>query len=332
MLMSIVSPKNTTENTNTSTVNNSDEEVRKLYRRTSIYIRSLYSVLRLLPTYSIVQNNFQLSLEICFNSKDQEDKTKKEQDYEKRLRESLMSLSFLSLNEENERGESSTKSFESVNQTDLSLLQTNHGNLEISVAFRKTLSNNNFNLYKITKSPAIRVPQQERKRMIRTRDIQIKSGSSPGSGDWIDMAQHLPALVMNSNRRTSNQHPTGQIKILTAHKPSPSSLSSRTPQGKIMELTEFIKIFERPEVIIHQENTDDNDIDNTGSTGNIHNTNITFSTSSTNTPSLQQLIQVLEEEKSKKILFDRWLEELEIIHENIIVNSGEGFDLINNME
>ena len=327
MFMFIVSPKNT-ENTNISEVNNSDEEVRKLYRRTSIYIRSLYSVLRLLPTYSIVQKNFQLSLEVFFNSKDQEDN-------DKRLRESLMSLSFLSLHEENqeEKDGSSTKSFESVNQTDLSLLQTNHGNLEISVAFRKTLSNSNFNLYKITKSPAIRVPQQ--KRMIKARDILIKSGSSPGSGDWIDMAQHLPALVMNSNKRTPNQHPTGQIKILAAHKPSPSSLSSRKPQGKIMQLTEFIKIFEKPEAMIHDITDDTSNIHNTNNTNNANNTNIiynTYNTSSTNTPSLQQLIQVLEEERSKKILFDRWLEEMEIIHENILMNGGEGFDLINNME
>lgn len=192
-----------------------------------------------------------------------------------------------------ESDEGDCKAFEAVNRIDLSGLQTSHGDLEIGVQFKKKLP---AKFYTIVKSPAIRVPQQ----VIKAKDIQINSSpGGVGSGDWIDMTQHH----MYSLKKQQQHSATGQIRILTtAHKPG-SSLSDNTASiKKHNSLTDFIKYFERP-------------CDDIGTS------------SSSMGPS--QLIEILEAGRSRKILFDRWLEELEIEHESLM---GNGFDLINNME
>ena len=189
---------------------------------------------------------------------------------------------------------SDEETFEVVNNTSLSILQTTHGDLEIGVQFKKLPGK----FYTIQRSPAIRVPQQ----VIKAKDIQI---NSTGSGDWIDMTQqHMYTLRRNSQ--------TGQIKILTtAHKPSSLAENNKKQQHQQEQqqqqvtLTDFIKIFEKPPPL---------EI--------LSNNSISMAPPS-------QLIEKLETGRSKKILFDRWLEELEIEHESM--NTG-GFDLINNME
>lgn len=196
-----------------------------------------------------------------------------------------------------DEGEGDNRTFEVVNSTSLSVLQTTHGDLEIGVQFKKLPGK----FYAIIRSPAIRVPQQ----VIKAKDIQINSSPAGiGSGDWIDMTQQNMYTLRKPNSAT-----TGQIKILTtAHKPGGgSSLATDTNMKKQQtSLTDFIKIFEKPpppELV---------------------------SAAPTSFPiPPAHLIEKLEMGRSKKILFDRWLEELEIEHESLI--SG-GFDLINNME
>lgn len=229
----------------------------------------------MLPCYPILQDRFPIKIEIKTDNFDSDFYTNK-------LGESLIDSELTK----------QPKAFEVVNKTELSKLQTNHGDLEIIIQFKK-LSGCKF--YTISRSPAIRVPQQ----VIKAKDIQIKS-SPAGSGDWVDMAQQN----MNSNSmKKHSRQPSGQVKILTtAHKltPATSSLSTETQKTK-PSLTEFIKLFEKvPE------------------TGN-------------SSPAMrsEQMIQVIEAGRSKKIHFDRWLEELEIEQETF--QSG-AFDLINNME
>ena len=265
-----ISPKNVDDDSN-------EEEIRKLYKRTTLYIRSLFTISRLLPSYSLLQHKLPFRIEIgteaTLNSGD--------------LNESLVT---------SDEGEGDNKTFEAVNSTSLSVLQTTHGDLEIGVQFKKLPGK----FYTIVRSPAIRVPQQ----VIKAKDIQINSSPAGiGSGDWIDMTQQNMYTLKKQNSATTGP---GQIKILTtSHKPGGSSLATDTNMKKQQtSLTDFIKIFEKPPP---QE--------------------LVSTTSISMAPA--QLIEKLEMDRSKKILFDRWLEELEIEHESLI--SG-GFDLINNME
>lgn len=251
----------------------SEEEIRKLYKRTSLFVRSLHTITRLLPVYNLVKHQ-KLPFKIEIAS---------EKDNMARLEESLISDSSESTN---------ASVIESVNKTDLSMLQTNHGDLEIQVHFRKL---QNMKFYTIARSPAIRVPQQ----VIKSRDIQIRSSPAQrdghASGEWIEMsAAGTSTGARNSLRRPSQQH---NIKILTtAHKPS--SLQTISRQSTC--LPEFIKLFEKVPVI-------------------------EFTSPNT---SIGTCIQQMEMGRSKKIHVDRWLEELEIEHER----SCEQFDLISNME
>ena len=126
---------------------------------------------------------------------------------------------------------------ESVNKTELSVLQTSHGDLGVQVHFRK-LQNMKFHV--ISRSLAIRVPQQ----VIKSKDIQIRSSpmQRDSSGDWIDdCSWHVgrDKKCQFKAKYTQSQPQPGNIKILTtAHKPS-SSLKRST------DLSEFIKIFEK---------------------------------------------------------------------------------------
>lgn len=200
--------------------------------------------------------------------------------------------------------------FEAVNSTTLSVLQTSHGDLEIGVQFKKLPGK----FYSIVRSPAIRVPQQ----VIKAKDIQINSSPAGNdSGDWVDMTQ---ANMFSLKKHSRASSATGQIKILTtAHKASGSSLAEMSIKNqqhstgltefikiqKPTALTEFIKIFEKPppiELVV---------------------SNVSIPMGSA------QLIEKLETGRSRKILFDRWLEELEIEHESLI---SKEFDIINNME
>ena len=241
--------------------NSNESEIRSLYKRTSLFIRSLFTIIRLLPVYPLIQQKLPFLVEISDNT------------------ENLINLSTI-LGESLLSEDEEKKSFESVNRTELSILQTNHGDMEISIQFKKI----SVKFYTIFRSPAIRVPQ----RVIKARDIHIKSSSGSASGDWIDMTQH--------HMYTIKKHPT-PIKILTtAHKPT----SSLAEQPNPLNVTDFVKEFEyEPE---------------TEMSPNHH-------------PTINQMVQLMEAGRSKKINFDRWLEELEIEHESII-----GFDLINNME
>lgn len=234
-----------------------------------------------MPSYSILQQKLPIKIEI---EKDDES-----------IGSEVLSESLITSDE---------GTFEAVNSTSLSILQTTHGDLEIGVQFKKLLGK----LYTIIRSPAIRVPQQ----VIKAKDIQINSspattttGVGVGSGEWIDMTQQN----MFSLKKQTNSATTGQIKILTtAHKPGGSSLATDTSikNQKQTSLTDFIKIFEKAPDLV------------------------SVSGSTTSIPmGPAQLIEKLDQGRSKKILFDRWLEELEIEHESLI--SG-GFDLINNME
>lgn len=196
-----------------------------------------------------------------------------------------------------DEGDGEKNKFEAINSTTLSLLQTAHGDLEIGVQFKKLASK----FYTIVRSPAIRVPQQ----VIKAKDIKINS--SP-SGEWIDMTQQN----MYTLKKPQSAAVTGQVKILTtAHKPGGSSLSTEMKmKNQKTYLTDFIKIFEKAPPPPSQ-----------SPSPSAH--------ASTSSMTSAQLIEKLEQGRSKKILFDRWLEELEIEHESLI--SG-GFDLINNME
>lgn len=263
-----VSPKNVDDDGN-------EGEIRKLYKRTTLYIRSLFTISRLLPSYSLLQHKLPLRIEIAT---------------EETLNSGALSESLITSDE----GEGDNKTFEVVNSTSLSLLQTTHGDLEIGVQFKKLPGK----FYTIVRSPAIRVPQQ----VIKAKDIQINSSPAGiGSGDWIDMTQQNMYPLKKQNSAT-----TGQVKILTtAHKPGGSSLATGTNlKTQPTSLTDFIKLFEKPPP---QE--------------------LVSTASISMAPA--QLIEKLETGRSKKVLFDRWLEELEIEHKSLI--SG-GFDLINNME
>lgn len=200
-----------------------------------------------------------------------------------------------------DEGDGEKNKFEAINSTTLSLLQTAHGDLEIGVQFKKLASK----FYTIVRSPAIRVPQQ----VIKAKDIKINSSHS---GEWIDMTQQN----MYTLKKTQSAAVTGQVKILTtAHKPGGSSLSTEMKmKNQKTYLTDFIKIFEKapPPPSPSQ---------SPSLSPSAH--------ASTSSMTSAQLIEKLEQGRSKKILFDRWLEELEIEHESLI--SG-GFDLINNME
>lgn len=186
---------------------------------------------------------------------------------------------------------SGSKGFEPVNRTDLAVLQTNHGDLEISVHFKKL--SGKFHL--INRSAAIKVPEK----MITAKDIQIKS--SPGSAEWIEMS--------DQNQKTAISQPASQpsqIKILTtAHKPKNSS-SIASSYKKSEEVTEFMKFLEKQ--------TDFESMRGDGGS-------LKFG----------QICKILEEGRSKKILFDRWLEELEIEYELVDEATAE-FDLLSNME
>ena len=255
-----------------------EEEIRRLYKRTSLFVRSLHTITRLLPAYNLVKHQklpfkIELTSENCSMDK---------------LEESLMSESSDS---------SVTSVIESVNMTDLSLLQTNHGDLKVQVHFRKL---QNMKFYTIVRSPAIRVPQQ----VIKTRDIQIKSspaqrdGASGYSGEWIEMS----AGTMSAGTRNSLRRHQQNIKILTtAHKPS-SLMTAQSAKQPQTNLPDFIKAFEKVPVI-------------------------EFAGS----PQTSNYIQQLEMGRSRKIHVDRWLEELEIEYEKQTMSSGQ-FDLISNME
>lgn len=192
-------------------------------------------------------------------------------------------------------------SFESVDGRELSELETNHGDIKISVRFKKI---SGIKFYSIVRSPAIRVPQQ----VIKAKDIQIKSSpvatAIVGSGDWVEMSNQQQQQQQQKRRSVGSATP-GQVKILTtAHKPT-SSLKQQQQQSS---LPDFIKLFEKvpPDLL--------------------------ETTRKPTTPliSASQLIQILELGRSKKIHFDRWLEELEIEHERLMGSSE--FDLVNNME
>lgn len=262
--------------------NGSEEgEIRKLYKRTSLFIRSLFTISRLLPCYPLLQQKLPFRIELNINGEGFAHSA-----VMGKLGESLIS---------SESGEEQ-KAFESVNKTELSVLQTNHGDLEISVQFKRLSGK----FYTIMRSPAIRVPQQ----VIKAKDIQVKS-SPVGSGDWVDMTQQHMYTLKKHSRQQSLQTSTsvGQVKILTtAHKPVASSLADK-PNPSTMKATDFIKLFEK----------------------------IPDLTATVNNPAMNtaQMIQVLESGRSRKIHFDRWLEELEIEHESFM---AVGFDLINNME
>lgn len=274
-----------------------EEEIRKLYKLTTLFVRSLFTITRLLPVYSLVKQKLPIHLEILHKNEHEQENRERE------LSESLLSTS------------NSSEAFESVNETELSRLQTNHGDVQVSVRFKKLPQAVKF--YTIVRSPAIRVPQQ----VIKAKDIQIKSSPvTGGSGDWIDMTQQQQVLsykqqqqqhIQQQKRFQSNpQTPTintntGQIKILTtAHKPS-SSLVPESRKQQRTDLSDFIKTFEK---VPPTE---------------------TVNTSTSMPPS--QLIQILETGRSKKIHFDRWLEELEIEHEQQMMKIRE-FDLVDNME
>lgn len=262
-----------------------EEEIRRLYKITSLFIRSLHTITRLLPIYNIAKlQKLPLDIEITSNCDDNFDQ----------LEESIISMSSES---------SMTSTIESVNKTELSLLQTNHGDLEVQVSFRKL---HNINFYTVLRSPAIRVPQQ----VIKTKDIQIKSSpaqrdglASGASGEWIEMTAASTG-TKNSLKKMSSHGRSGSqqnIKILTTvHKPS-SLMTSQTVKPSKTEISEFIKIFEKVP-----------SIEFTG-------------------PQITASIQQIELGRSRKIHVDRWLEELEIEYEKQI-GISEQFDLINNME
>lgn len=255
-----------------------ENEIRKLYKMTSLFVRSLHTITRLLPVYNLAKHQkIPLKLEITSN-----------EIHDGKLEESILSTS----------PESSMISVvESVNKTELSVLQTSHGDLGVQVHFRK-LQNMKFHV--ISRSPAIRVPQQ----VIKSKDIQIRSSpmQRDSSGDWIEMtAAGTSAGTRNASLKqkyTQSQPQPGNIKILTtAHKPS-SSLKRST------DLSEFIKIFEKVPVI-----------EFTGPGG----------------PTNYNYVQQIEMGRANKIHVDRWLEELEIEHEKQMTASNQ-FDLISNME
>jgi hypothetical protein len=266
-------------------VNGSESNIRMLYKKCVLYVRSLYTILRLLPVYSLLhqqqQHNFKLPLEVSIKEND-------DTSSEAELNESLIIDSF------------KNAPFESVQRSELAVLETDHGDLELSVSFRRFSFSNEAKFYTIFRSPAIRVPQQ----IIKARDIQIKSSpaTAAGSGDWVDMGKSFKAsLDYDTAKRNSlksalpKSSASGQVRILTtSHRPASLKRENKTTTN----LTEFIKIFEKPDPLIL-------------------------------IPSqvpMCELMQVLENERSKKIVFDRWLEELEIEHE------ARGFDLVSNME
>ena len=255
-----------------------------MYKRTSLFIRSLYTITRLLPIYPLINQKLPIHLEICSG-----EEVALSHDRSVALSESFVSTEPPVTNDH----------FESVNRTDLSLLQTGHGDLDLSVEFKKI----SVKLYTIVRSPAIRVPQQ----VIKAKDIQIRSSPVLGSGDWVDMTQQQSLRKNKSNPNSHSQSHTltkmsqGQVKILTTgHKPS----SSLVPESRrIPDISDFIKIFEKvPQDLL----TPSSSIISGGPT---------------------QILQLLETGRSKMIHFDRWLEELEIEHEESF-----GFDLLNNME
>ena len=256
----------------------------------------MYTITRLLPIYPLINQKLPIHLEICSG-----EEVALSHDRSVALSESFVSTEPPVTNDH----------FESVNRTDLSLLQTGHGDLDLSVEFKKI----SVKLYTIVRSPAIRVPQQ----VIKAKDIQIRSSPVLGSGDWVDMTQqqqqnhqhqHQHQQSLRKNKSNPNSHSQshtltkmsqGQVKILTTgHKPS----SSLVPESRrIPDISDFIKIFEKvPQDLL----TPSSSIISGGPT---------------------QILQLLETGRSKKIHFDRWLEELEIEHEESF-----GFDLLNNME
>ncbi len=240
--------------------------------------------------YSLIKQKLPLHMEISFGEDDLYGEGK--------LCESLLSSS----------SSSNSESFESVDETALSRLQTNHGDVSVSVRFKKIA----VKFFTIVRSPAIRVPHQ----VIKAKDIQIRSspvaGGVVGSGDWIDMTQQqqlLPSSNKQHKRYQSNAQTNttmGQIKILTtAHKPTSSLVPDSSLKQHRHDLSDFIKTFEKvPDTL-------------------------TSSTPPSMSPS--HLIQLLEASRSKKIHFDRWLEELEIENEVTMMKMNE-FDLVNDME
>lgn len=232
----------------------SEEEIRKLYKRTSLFVRSLHTITRLLPVYNLAKHQkLPFKIEIATNENLSE------------LEESLILDS------------SESTVIESVNKTDLSLLQTNHGDLEIQVHFRKL---QNMKFHTIARSPAIRVPQQ----VIKSKDIQIRSSPAQRdghSGEWIEMsAAGMSTGNKNSLRRTVPQNQN--IKILTtAHKPS----SLQATSHKETYLPDFIKRFEKVPTI-------------------------EFTNTST---SISACIQQLEMGRSRKIHVDRWLDRKSVV-------------------
>lgn len=125
----------------------------KLYKVTSLYVRSLWSVLRLLPVYSLRNGKFHLRAEV------------KRNDFipSEALKEPFIQES------------SSQSLFERIESVQIGLLETVHGNLAIEAQFRADV---NFSL--LPKSTAIAVPKS-----LPEHEIRIEN-----SPDWIDMTQY----------------------------------------------------------------------------------------------------------------------------------------------
>lgn len=125
----------------------------RLYKIASLYVRSLWSVLRLLPVYALQNGKFNLSVEL------------KRNDF----------LSSESLKEPFIRESSSQSLFERVESVLIGVLETVHGDLAIEAQFRADC---HFSL--APKSAAIAVPK-----CLPEHEIRIEN-----SPDWIDMAQY----------------------------------------------------------------------------------------------------------------------------------------------
>ena len=146
----------------------------KLYKLTSYYVRSIWSVMRLLPSHSLTEKGIKVVSEVDEACELQLDC----------LRESFTSHS----------PDQSGSILEKLESVQVGLLSTLHGDVNISVHFRTDCA---FSL--VPKTTAIEVPK---KQILPEHEIKIEN-----SPDWVDMSNQFSSSRSRKEPKSVSYRP-----------------------------------------------------------------------------------------------------------------------------